>query len=74
MLSLIWSFSAFDYVYIMTQGGPGHASELLATFMYKTAIYMHESGYASTISMSMGFFSILVILGFGYLKKKGWNV
>jgi raffinose/stachyose/melibiose transport system permease protein len=73
MLTLIWSFSSFDYVYIMTQGGPGNASELLATYMYKLAIYNRDSGYASSVAMSMGIFSIVVIMGFGYLRKKGWD-
>lgn len=74
MLTMIWSFAAFDYVYIMTQGGPGHASEMLATYMYKLAIYTYEPGYASAVAMTMGLFSLIVILGFGYIKKKGWDV
>ncbi|MBS4210499.1 sugar ABC transporter permease [Bacillus sp. FJAT-50079] len=74
MLLIIWSFAAFDYVFVMTQGGPGSASELLATYMYKLAIYNQQPGYASAVAMTMGIFSIIVILGFGYLKKKGWDV
>jgi len=74
MLNIIWSFAAFDYVYIMTQGGPGSASELLATYMYKLTIHLYEPGYASAVAMTMGMFSIAVILGFGYLKKKGWDI
>lgn len=74
MLIIIWSFAAFDYVFVMTQGGPGNASELLATYMYKLAIYGQQPGYASAVALTMGVFSLLVIVGFGYLKKKGWDV
>ncbi|WHY74535.1 carbohydrate ABC transporter permease [Fictibacillus enclensis] len=74
MLLIIWSFAAFDYVFVMTQGGPGDASELLATYMYKLAIYGQQPGYASAVALTMGIFSLLVILGFGSLKKKGWDV
>ncbi|NGP45701.1 sugar ABC transporter permease [Bacillaceae bacterium SIJ1] len=74
MLLIIWSFAAFDYVYVMTQGGPGNASELLATYMYDLAMYGQEPGYASTVALTMGLFSIVVITGFGILKKKGWDV
>lgn len=74
MLIIIWSFAAFDYVFVMTQGGPGNASELIATYMYELAIYAQRPGYASAISMAMGMFSLIVILGFGYIKKKGWDV
>ncbi|PLS09632.1 carbohydrate ABC transporter permease [Neobacillus cucumis] len=74
MLIIIWSFAAFDYVFVMTQGGPGNASELLATYMYKLAIYGQQPGYASAVALTMGIFSLLVILGFGTLKKKGWDI
>lgn len=74
MLLIIWSFAAFDYVYVMTNGGPGRATELLATHMYKLSIYSQQSGYASAIAMTMGVFSLIVIMGFGFIKKKGWDV
>jgi len=74
MLLIIWSFAAFDYVFVMTQGGPGNATELIATYMYKLAIYNQEPGYASAIALTMGIFSLIVILGFGFIKKKGWDV
>lgn len=74
MLLIIWSFAAFDYVYVMTQGGPGNASELLATYMYDLAMYGQQPGYASAVALTMGLFSIIVIVGFGILKKKGWDV
>lgn len=74
MLLIIWSFAAFDYVFVMTQGGPGNASELIATYMYDLAIYGQQPGYASAVASTLGLFSIMVIAGFGYLKKKGWDV
>jgi raffinose/stachyose/melibiose transport system permease protein len=74
MLLMIWSFAAFDYVFVMTQGGPGNATELIATYMYKLAIYSQDPGYASAIALTMGIFSLIVIMGFGVVKKKGWDV
>ena len=74
MLSMIWSMSAFDYVYVMTNGGPGRTTELLATYMYKLAMYNNSSGYASTIALTMAVFSIIVLSIFNLLKKKGWDI
>lgn len=74
MLLVIWSFAAFDYVFVMTGGGPGNASELMSTYMYDLAIYGQKPGYASAVATAMGGFAIVVILGFNYLKKKGWDV
>jgi raffinose/stachyose/melibiose transport system permease protein len=74
MLTMIWSFSAFDYVFVMTGGGPGNATELIATYMYKQALYSQAPGYASTIALAMAFFSLIIIIGFGILRRRGWDI
>lgn len=74
MLTMIWSFAVFDYVYIMTGGGPGHASEVLATYMYTEALDNQAAGYASSIAAVMGALSLIIIGVFGVLKKRGWDI
>lgn len=34
-ITIIGAFMVFDEVYVMTSGGPGNATEVLATLMYK---------------------------------------
>ena len=41
----------FDVSYILTKGGPGNASELVSTYMYKTAFSMSKFGYGSTLGV-----------------------
>lgn len=41
----------FDEVYVMTSGGPGNATEVLATLMYKTGFRKDNMGYASAIGV-----------------------
>src|ERR671916_352138 len=36
-ITLIGGFSVFDIIFVMTGGGPGNASDVLATYTYKTA-------------------------------------
>ena len=74
MLLIIWSFAAFDYVFVMTQGGPGNSTELLATYMYNLSIYNYQPGYGSAVALTMGLFAFLVIMGFRFVQKKGWDV
>ena len=74
MLTMIWSFAAFDYVYVMTNGGPGNATELISTYMYKEALQNQAPGYASSIALAMDVLSGIIIAIFGILKKKGWEM
>ena len=37
LMTTIWSFLTFDYIWILTQGGPAGASEVLAVLVFKEA-------------------------------------
>ncbi len=53
MLGIIGSLKTFELVYVMTTGGPAHASEMLPTYAFKQGFQLHEVGYASTISVAL---------------------
>lgn len=52
VLSLVGSLKYFDLIYIMTEGGPNHASELMATHMFKTAFKQFQMGYGSSVAVA----------------------
>ena len=74
LMIIIWSIPAFDYVYLMTQGGPAHSSEVMATHLYSMAFQQFEVGYASAIGTVMALFSTLIIAIFVILRKLGWEI
>ncbi|NPV54368.1 MAG: sugar ABC transporter permease [Firmicutes bacterium] len=45
------SIKAFDNIYVLTGGGPAHASDVLALQMYQKAFTQMEYGYGSAISV-----------------------
>ena len=49
-ITVIGAFRVFDIVWVMTAGGPNHASEVLGSYLYRTAFRDDEMGYASTIA------------------------
>ncbi len=57
VLSLTGSLRYFDLLYVMTGGGPNHASELMATYMFKQAFVNFNVGYGSAIASFMFIFS-----------------
>ena len=58
--SIIGSFQTFDIVNLMTQGGPGRSSSLLAHYLYQTAFKYMKMGYASSLAYLL-FFVIMTI-------------
>ncbi|MCB0109516.1 MAG: sugar ABC transporter permease [Caldilineaceae bacterium] len=70
----IWSFLVFDYVWLLTQGGPAGASEVMATYLYKQAFNRFEAGYASAIGLSMSLFAGVIISVFIFLRRRGWEI
>lgn len=56
----------FDVSYILTNGGPGNATELVATYMYKTAFSMSNFGYGSTLAV---FILVESLIAVGIVKK-----
>jgi raffinose/stachyose/melibiose transport system permease protein len=60
VMSVVGSLKYFDLVYVMTEGGPGNSTELMATYMYKTSFQKFNMGYGSAIAGGM-FILITVI-------------
>lgn len=61
ILCISGSLKSFDLVYIMTKGGPAHATELLATYMYNSTFTSYRYGFGSAISTTIVVISLLLI-------------
>lgn len=61
ILNVVYSFEAFDLVYVMTSGGPGYATTVLTIYIYNTAFQTQSFGY-----------STLMIPRFLLLANLGW--
>ena len=51
IMATTYALRGFDIPYLLTNGGPGQSSELVTTYMYKTAFTSTNYGYASTLSV-----------------------
>jgi raffinose/stachyose/melibiose transport system permease protein len=74
LMIMIWSFLTFDYIYLLTNGGPAQSSEVLATLTYSTAFYSLRVGYATAIALTMSLFAALFVSLFVILRRMGWEV
>lgn len=59
MLGIIGALKTFDIPYLITTGGPNHATEFLGTYIYRQGIRQSHLGYAAAMSV------ILLVLAIG---------
>ena len=67
LLDFIWTFRAFDPVYVMTGGGPVNSSQVLPTTIYFDAFQKLKFGYASAEAVVM--FLILFAASLVYVRR-----
>jgi raffinose/stachyose/melibiose transport system permease protein len=74
LMITIWSSLVFDYIYILTGGGPARASEVMGTYLYDTAFKRFDVGYAAAIGLVMSVWVALAVGIFVYLRRRGWQI
>ena len=59
IISTIGSFKTFDFIFILTYGGPGFTTEVLTLQIYKHALYTAKFGYGSAVAVML---TLLIVL------------
>lgn len=69
-LCIAGNMKAFDNIYVMTRGGPGTASMVMAMYGYQISFSQSNMGYGSTISVGIFVLSLAVIGSSQLLLKR----
>ena len=69
LLITIWTYGVFGLPLMMTGGGPGHKTELMTIYAYKTGFKYFEIGYGTTVSI--GILLITLVLALVYQRLVG---
>ena len=70
MMRFTDAFKVFDTVYVMTNGGPGTATEMLPNFIYKQGLKYYDAGYAAALAIVFVVTMTLVSIFFMRMRKK----
>jgi ABC-type sugar transport system permease subunit len=71
VIGMLNSFTSFDLVYVMTGGGPGRATELLVTYIYKLGFVQTKFDYAAAVTVF--FFALLIVVAWAANRLSGGN-
>jgi multiple sugar transport system permease protein len=69
MLRVIWTTNTTDLIFVMTNGGPGYTTHVLALYSYLTAWSKLDFGYSSTIAITLLVIMLAIITA--YMKMLG---
>mgnify|MGYP002509747085 FL=1 len=67
-IHVIWTAVNFDFIWVMTEGGPNYATETLPVMIYRYSMRKFDVGAASALSTMM--FTVMVILFIFYYRKR----
>lgn len=71
VLCISGSLRSFDLIYVMTQGGPANATEVMATYMYNKTFTVYQYGFGSAVSLVITILSFSLILFSRWLIARG---
>ena len=67
-IHVIWTAVNFDFIWVMTEGGPNYATETLPIMIYRYSMKKFDVGAASALSTMM--FTVMVVLFIFYYRKR----
>lgn len=70
VMTVIWSFLVFDFVYILTQGGPAYSSEVLSTLAYRNAFFEFDLGRAAAVALVIALFGLTATFAYVRLQTR----
>ena len=70
ILRSIWTFNWFEYVYLMTGGGPANSTLTLPITVYKVMFNEFKPSHSSAIATFMMLFLFLLIMLFTHIQRK----
>lgn len=70
-LGVIGTLKTFDLVYVLTRGGPDHATEVPATYLYSTAFSAYKQGRAAALGVVLVLVALLVTYVQLRLQRRG---
>lgn len=69
VLIVIQSFLQFDYVYLLTSGGPAHATEMLGTLTYNYAFTLFQFGKSAAIAVMMSLLGLIASIAYARMSR-----
>ncbi len=66
IIFMCFALKAFDFIWVLTRGGPGYSSHILGVTMYKETFGLEKFAYGATYATVILLVSLLIVVPFLY--------
>lgn len=73
VLAVVGSLNALDLIMVVTGGGPGHATEVISSYMYNKTFLSLQYGYGSALAVILVAQCLIATLALNFLFKRSEN-
>jgi len=72
IISCISALKVFGEIYVMTQGGPDHATDTMVYYIFSKAFMQFDMGYAAALALVLAVFvGLISLINTAFFKKGG---
>jgi ABC-type sugar transport system permease subunit len=69
-ITLVGGFSVFEFIFIMTDGGPAGATEVLGTYAYSSAFELNRISYGTALALVITVMAVPFAIGLNRLQRR----
>jgi multiple sugar transport system permease protein len=66
LVSTVSTISIFGFIYALTRGGPGNATEIIGIYIYNQSFTAFQLGYGSAVAVVT--LAISIVIGLVYVR------
>ncbi|HEY4389445.1 MAG TPA: sugar ABC transporter permease [Ktedonobacteraceae bacterium] len=74
LLVTVWSLLVFEYPFIITQGGPAGATQVMTILLYKDAFSLNQAGYAAAMGLTLSVVAAAITGIYLFLQRRGVEI
>ena len=69
-ITLLGGFSVFEYIFVMTGGGPAGATDVLGTYAYSSAFQLNRISYGTTLALVITLMAVPFAVWLNRLQRR----
>lgn len=67
---MVFALKVFDFIYVLTEGGPGYSTYVLPLLMFRNTFRMNQYAYGSAIATLLFLLAFVIVVPYLYLSSR----